>query len=108
AVGPRLLVAAALEGLAGVVVAQDLVRLAVQLLAAASALRVQMGAPVRPVDQAAVEQTLATARSTLGDDAFAAVWAEGQALPLEQILSTIPDVAVFAALRVGPAPEIGE
>jgi hypothetical protein len=44
---------------------------------------------VRPVNQAAVEQTLATARSTLGADAFAAVWAEAQALPLEQIVSII-------------------
>ena len=77
AVGPRLMVAAALEGLASVVVAQGHAELAVRLLAAASALRAQMGTPVWPVDQAAVEQTLATARSTLGD-AFAAVWAEAQ------------------------------
>ena len=89
AVGPRLMVASALEGLAGVVIAQELGQAAVQFLAAASALRVQMGAPVRPVNQAAVEQTLAIARSTLGADAFAAVWAEAQALPLEQILNTI-------------------
>jgi tetratricopeptide (TPR) repeat protein len=88
AVGPRLLVAAALEGIANVVAAQQQAELAARLLAAASVLRVQMGAPVRPVDQAGVEQTLATARSRLGD-AFATVWAEAQALPLEQILSTI-------------------
>jgi hypothetical protein len=97
AVGPRLLVAAALEGLAAVVVAQGQAELAARLLAAASVLRVQMGTPIWPVDQAAVEQTLATARSRLGD-AFAPVWAEAQALPLEQILSTIPGVAAFAAL----------
>src|SRR5262249_43332691 len=82
ALGPRLLVAAALERLAGVVVVQDLARLAVQSLAAASALRAQMGAPVRPADQAAMDNALATARSMLGVDAFAAVWAEAQALPL--------------------------
>ena len=99
AVGPRLLVAAALEGLANVVVAQQQSELATRLLAAASALRAQMGTPVRPVDQAGVEQTLATARSALGDDAFAAVWAEAQALPLEQILNTLPSAAAFATLR---------
>jgi predicted ATPase len=99
AVGPRLLVAAALEGLASMVVAQGHAELAAHLLAAASALRVQMGTPVRPVDQAAVEQTLATARSTLGDDAFAAAWAEAQALPLEQILKTILGVAMLEVLR---------
>ncbi|MFL5806525.1 MAG: tetratricopeptide repeat protein, partial [Roseiflexaceae bacterium] len=98
AVGPQLLVASALEGLAGAVVAQDMARLAVQFLAVASRLRVQMGVPVRPADEAAVEQTLATARSTLGDDAFVAVWAEAQALPLEQILSAILSAAPFAAL----------
>ncbi|HEX9369856.1 MAG TPA: hypothetical protein VF897_02580, partial [Roseiflexaceae bacterium] len=92
AVGPRLLVAAALEGLAAVVVAQGQAELAARLLAAASVLRVQMGTPIRPVDQAGVEQTLATARSRLGD-AFAPVWAEAQTRPLEQILSTIPSMA---------------
>ena len=90
AVGPRLMVAPALEGLASVVVAQRRAELATHLLAAASALRAQMGTPVRPVDQGAVDQALATARSTLGDDVYAAEWAEAQALPLEQILKTIP------------------
>jgi hypothetical protein len=35
----------------------------------------------------------------LGDTAFAAVWAEAQALAPEQILSTIPSTAAFATLR---------
>ena len=87
-----------LEGLASVVVAQEQAALAAHLLAATSALRAQMGTPIRPIDQAGVEQTLATARSTLGDDAFAAVWAETQTLLLEQILSTIPTAAALAVL----------
>jgi len=93
ALGPRLMVAAALEGLASVVVAQEHAELAARLLAAASALRVQMGTPVRPVDHAAVDQSLAIGRAALGADAFAAVWAEGQALRLEQILNTLPSAA---------------
>ena len=92
------MVAATLEGLASVVVVQGDAELAARLLAGASALRTQMGTPVWPVDQADVEQTLAAARSMLGDNAFAAVWAEGQTLALEQILSTIPSTAAFAAL----------
>jgi hypothetical protein len=32
----------------------------------------------------------------LGADAFAAVWAEGQALRLEQILNTLPSAAAFS------------
>ena len=98
ATGPRLFVAASIEGLASVAAVQGLANQSARFLAAASALRAQMGTPVWPVDQAAVAQTLATARSTLGD-AFAAVWAEAQALPAEQILSGLPSVAVFTAIR---------
>jgi WD40 repeat protein/predicted ATPase len=98
AVGPRLLVASALEGLANVMVSRGQAELTTRLLAAASALRAQMGTPVRPVDQGTVEQTLATARSTLGDDAFAAVWAEALALPLEQFLSTSLSAVSLAGL----------
>jgi tetratricopeptide (TPR) repeat protein len=77
-VGPRLLVPAALEGLSNVVVAQGDVELAARLLAAAAGLRMQMGLPVRPVDQPDLDQALATARSTLGADAFAALWEQSE------------------------------
>ena len=97
AVGPRLLVAAALEGVANVVVAQQQAELAARLLGAAGALRAEMGTPVRPVDQATVELALADARSTLGD-AFTAVWEEAQALQLERILKTIPSAAKLDVL----------
>jgi WD40 repeat protein/predicted ATPase/DNA-binding XRE family transcriptional regulator len=101
AVGPRLLVAAALDELAGVVVAHGHVALATQLFAAAASLRVQMGTPVPPAEHATLEQTLTTARSTLGDDAFAAAWAGAQALPLDQLLNTIPKAAAFS-ISVAP------
>jgi hypothetical protein len=97
ATGPRLLVAASLEGLASVAAVQGQANQSAQFLAAASALRAQIGTPVWPVDQAAVAQTLATARSTLGD-AFAPVWAEAQTRALEQILSTIPSMAAYNVL----------
>jgi tetratricopeptide (TPR) repeat protein len=90
AFGPRLFVAAALEGVASVVVSQGDAELATRLLAGASALRAQMGAPVRPIDQAGVNQALAAARSALGDDAFATVWADVQTQSLEQIISATP------------------
>ena len=98
AVGPHLLVAAALEGLAGLASQPSQAALAVQLIGAASALRAQMGAAVRPVDRPAVEDALATARSALAADAFAAVWTEARELPLEQVLSAIPSAASFDAL----------
>jgi len=63
-------------------------------------LRAQMGTPVRPADRSAVEQALATARAILGADAFAAAWSAAGALPLEQILSTMPSAAAFEASRI--------
>jgi len=99
AVGPRLMVAAALEGLACVAVPQGDAELAARLLAAAAALREQMGAPVRPADRAMLDHALATARSMIGADTFAAVWAEAQALSVEQILNGLPSVAAFTAVR---------
>jgi tetratricopeptide (TPR) repeat protein len=88
--GRQLLVAAAMEGLANVVVSQGDAELGARLLASASALRSQMSTPVRPVDQAMVDHALATARAMLGGTTFAAVWAEVQALPAEQILNGLP------------------
>jgi tetratricopeptide (TPR) repeat protein len=98
AVGPHLMVAPALEGLASVLVAQGHVELAARLMAAAAAVRAQMGTPVWPADRAAVEQTLATARSTLSDTTFTHIWAEAQSVPLEQILYRIPSATAFAGL----------
>lgn len=86
-IGPRLLVAAALEGLASAVFQMGNAELAVQLLAEASARRIQMGTPVRPTDLPALETTLAAARSMLGEDTFTAMWAK--ALPSETILLSI-------------------
>jgi len=54
---------------------------------------------MRQADESALAQALATARAALGADAFAAVWEAAQELPLEQILSAIPSVARFDALR---------
>lgn len=98
AVGPRVMVAPALEGLASALVAQEQVELGTRLVAVAAALRAQMGTPVWPADATAVEQTLAAARATLSDTTFTQLWAEAQSAPLEQILYRIPGAAAFAAL----------
>jgi hypothetical protein len=88
--GPRLLVAEALEGLAGVLMPQERAQQAVCCLAAASVLRAEMGTPLRPIDQPAMEQTLATAWTILGADGFAAAWERGEKRPLQQIFSEPP------------------
>jgi predicted ATPase len=99
AVGPRLLVASALEGLASLAAQAQQADLAIRFLGAASALRAQMGTPIRPADQSAVEHALATARATLGTNVAASIWSKAIGLPLEQILSSIPSAATFDAPR---------
>jgi hypothetical protein len=55
------------------------------LVAAATALRNVIGAPLPPADRAKLDQTLAPARATLGADAAAAD-RRGQALTLDDAL----------------------
>lgn len=58
-----------------------------RLLGGAAMLRQAMGTPARQPDRAAIEATLAAARAALGDVAFSAAWATGEALPPEQIIA---------------------
>ncbi len=85
--GPRLMVIGAAEGLACVEAEQGQMTLAVSLLGAASALRTQMGTPVRPADQPVLEQVRVRLREELGDDTFETLWTEAQLLPLEQLVN---------------------
>jgi len=107
-VGPRLFVAAALETLATVALdaAAEPRRplLAVQWLAAATTLRTDLRTPAPPVVQRAIDQLQATLRTTLGAAQFAASWAQGSTLPLEQILRTIPGVTPWLTNRTQVAP----
>jgi non-specific serine/threonine protein kinase len=81
-----------LEGLAGTVGGDsertvDVVRNAVVLLACSAALRASLSTPLSPAEQAPVERTLAALRAALPDAQFAAAWAEGTALPLEEAIN---------------------
>ena len=90
-VGPRLVMAAALEGLASVMTVSSSVQAngAVRCLAAAALLRAQMGTPVRPADQSIVDSTLAATQSDLGSQVFAALWSETETQPIDAILDAI-------------------
>mgnify|MGYP006870843296 CR=1 FL=1 len=85
--GPRLFMASALEGLASMMAQTQKHTSAVRLLSAASALRTQMGTPVRLVDKPMLEQTYATLRAALTEDVFESIWAEAQLLTLDEIVS---------------------
>jgi non-specific serine/threonine protein kinase len=60
----------------------------VRLLAAAHALRRSLGAPLPLGERDDVERQLSAARGALGQARFAAAWAEGAAMSLEQVVAS--------------------
>jgi predicted ATPase/DNA-binding CsgD family transcriptional regulator/DNA-binding XRE family transcriptional regulator len=76
----------ALEGLAQLGAVQGAPRHALRLAGAAAALRDSIRAPLAPVERSRLERRLASARRTLGERAAQAAWAEGRALPLQQVV----------------------
>ena len=60
---------------------------AARLLGAAAAVRETIGAPQPPQEQTDVEQAVAAARAALGEEAWAAAYAAGRALSLEQAIA---------------------
>jgi len=87
-VGEKLGLAGCLEGVAMVAQAQGRAAQAALLHGAAAGLRAALGAPLPPVERAAHERSATALRETLGEDAFAAAWAVGRALSLEQAIAT--------------------
>jgi hypothetical protein len=87
--GNRLVIAPSLEGLAAVVAAQGEFTWAARLWGAAESLREALGTPLPPVDRAGYERSFAPARISLGEKAFAAAWAEGRSMTLDQVLTAL-------------------
>jgi hypothetical protein len=75
------------EGLAAVVGGQGEPERAARLLGAAAALRESRNVPVPPVERTDLDRVTGSARSSLGEAAFGAAWAAGQALPLDQVIA---------------------
>jgi hypothetical protein len=86
-IGDLRFCAAGLELLASTVGVAGQGERAARLLGAAAALRETLGAPQPPQEQAEVEQAVAATRAALGEDAWAAAFAAGRALSLEQALA---------------------
>jgi hypothetical protein len=95
-VGDRRGIASALEAIGSVVIARcrqadaprrEDVAGAVRLLAAGEALRTSIGGVAIPADRPAREQRLAAALTLLGEHAYDAAWAEGQAMSLDDALA---------------------
>ncbi len=74
-------------GFAGIADARDYGELATQLLGAASSLFETMGTRLKSIDQAEYDRQVTVARARLDETTFAAAWAAGRALPLEQVIA---------------------
>ena len=83
-----------LEDLAEVVAAQGEFACAARLWGAAKTLRTVISSPLPPASCAGYECVVAAAHIHLGEQAFAAAWAEGGTMTLEQALSLAQRVAV--------------
>jgi predicted ATPase/Tfp pilus assembly protein PilF len=79
--------AVCLEGLAGVSSVHGQAALAARLYGAAELIREAIGSPRIPVARAEYERMVAATRAQLDQNMFAAAWAEGRAISLEQAVS---------------------
>ena len=87
ALGDRPGMAECLAGLAGVAAAEGRPERAGQLFGAAQGVLEAAGARMSATNRADYERNVATARALVGDEGFAAAWAEGRGMPLEQAVA---------------------
>jgi hypothetical protein len=91
-------IAAVLEGLAGIAAAADQAERAARLFGAAAALRAAIATPLAPGERADYDRYVAATHAALGEEAFAAAWAAGRALSVDQAITfalegeTLPSV----------------
>jgi predicted ATPase/DNA-binding XRE family transcriptional regulator len=76
-----------LEGMARVAVVQGRPERAARLLGTSAALRDEMGTPLVPIARADHDHAVNDTRAALGEDAFAAAWAEGSGMTLEEVMA---------------------
>jgi len=76
-----------LEALACLAVAEAQWERAARLFGAAERLGKTIGVLIAPIERAECERDMAAARAALGEPAFAAAWAAGQALTLDQVIA---------------------
>ncbi len=79
-------IASCLGGLAGVSVAQGQLERAARMFGAAKAAHEASGLVPDPVDRAEIDRRVTAVRSMLSEPAFAAAWAEGLAMTVEQAI----------------------
>jgi tetratricopeptide (TPR) repeat protein len=86
-IGAKTLMALGLEGLAWLVVEQGQPERAARVGAAAETLHEAIGVSLEPYQRAGHDEAVQAMRAALGEEAFAAAWAEGRALPLDEAIA---------------------
>jgi len=86
--GDRWRVASVLEEIAGSLLARQEPQRAVEILAAAQALREKLGTPVPPAELPERDEALGRLRKKLSASAFSTAWAHGQADGLDQMIDS--------------------
>src|SRR5947207_13575901 len=82
------LIAACLEGRASIAAEESQITWAAQLWGAADALRETIRVPIPLIERADYERSIATARTRLGEQHFAAAWEAGRAMTPEQAITS--------------------
>jgi non-specific serine/threonine protein kinase len=101
-------IAECLAGLAGTAAAAGRPDRAVQIFAGSAAILAEIGVPLAPADQAAVERDLAAVRRRLGGPGWDAGWTAGQALSTDQAVElALADDAGRVGVRPAVRPEPG-
>jgi len=85
--GNRITIAWCLAGLGSAAALDEEPERAARLWGAAERLRAALGCRPAPAARATYERAMANARAQLGEEAFAAAWAEGCAMTLEQTIA---------------------
>jgi DNA-binding CsgD family transcriptional regulator len=107
-VGPRWVVAAVVEGIAGVAAGQGQDLAAVELASGAAALRSAIGMPVRPNRSVDLERLLTTIRARLGAETFALAQARGQERLMSDVIAAALAVRTASPARVARAEAVAQ
>jgi len=110
-VGDSITIAWCLAGLGSAAALDEEPEHAARLWGAAERLRAALGCRPAPAARATYERAIALARAQLGDETFAAAWAAGAALSLDEAiaeaLEPLPEVPAPApALAATPKPTV--
>ena len=84
--GEKHFIAHCFEGLAGVAVTRGESERGARLLGASERIRKAIAAPLRPSERAEVDGYMASMRAELEEEAFAAAWAEGGKMTIEEAI----------------------